>query len=148
MDVERSSSVGRFLRKCRFDEFPQLLNVVVGDMSLVGPRPLLPCDQPADPTVRLSIRPGITGWAQVNGGRLLSLEEKTALDEWYVRNASLWLDLRIIYLTLLYVFKGEGRSEAAIAEARGKWREPWAVLDEARIVPVRVAGKDTRTSPV
>ena len=105
MDAERSSAVGRFLRKCRFDEVPQLLNVLVGDMSLVGPRPLLPRDQPADPTVRLSIRPGITGWAQVNGGKLLSVEEKTALDEWYVRNASLWLDLRIIYLTLLYVFK-------------------------------------------
>ena len=108
MDAERSSAVGRFLRKCRFDEVPQLLNVLVGDMSLVGPRPLLPRDQPADPTVRLSIRPGITGWAQVNGGKLLSVEEKTALDEWYVRNASLWLDLRIIYLTLLCVFKGEG----------------------------------------
>ncbi len=150
IEAARLSLIGRILRKCRFDEAPQLLNVLVGDMSLVGPRPLLPRDQPPDPTLRLSVRPGITGWAQVNGGKLLSVEEKTALDEWYVRNASLWLALRIICLTLPYVFKGDSRSEAAIAEARGIWREPWGALDEARIVPVRVAGKlaDARTSSV
>src|SRR5262245_29820837 len=103
-DAERLSAIGRFLRKCRFDEIPQLLNVLVGDMSLIGPRPLLPRDQPENPAVRLSVRPGITGWAQVNGGKDLSAEEKNALDEWYVRNASLSLDLRILLLTLKCVF--------------------------------------------
>ena len=82
------SWIGYLLRKFRLDELPQLLNVLVGDMSLIGPRPLLPHDQPADPTLRLMVRPGITGWAQVNGGKLLTPEEKNALDEWYVRNAS------------------------------------------------------------
>jgi lipopolysaccharide/colanic/teichoic acid biosynthesis glycosyltransferase len=119
-EVERLSPIGRFLRKCRFDEIPQLLNVLVGDMSLIGPRPLLPCDQPANPALRLSVRPGITGWAQVNGGKELSVEEKAALDEWYVRNASLSLDLRIILMTLKCVFQGERRSEEAIAVARGQ----------------------------
>src|SRR5712692_1872919 len=95
-DAERLSGIGRLVRKCRFDELPQLLNVLVGDMSLIGPRPLLPRDQPSDPAMRLSVRPGITGWAQVNGGNSLCLEEKDALDEWYIRNASLRLDLRII----------------------------------------------------
>ena len=150
MDAERLSRIGHLFRRCRLDEFPQLLNVLVGDMSLIGPRPLLRHDQPPDPSIRLSVPPGITGWAQVNGGKLLSVEEKTALDEWYVRNASLWLDLRIIYLTLPYVFKGESRSEAAIAEARGICGKPWGALDEARVVPVRVAGKlaGALTSPV
>jgi Bacterial sugar transferase len=87
-------------------------------MSLIGPRPLLPRDQPPNPTVRLSVRPGITGWAQVNGGKLLSAEKKDALDEWYIRNALLWLDLRIIFMTFRCLLQGEGRSETAIAPAR------------------------------
>src|SRR5205807_3183546 len=81
-EAERLSAIGRLMRKCRFDELAQLLNVLVGDMSLIGPRPLLPRDQPANASVRLSVPPGITGWAQVNGGKLLSAEEKDALDEW------------------------------------------------------------------
>ena len=116
-DDVRLTAIGRFLRKCRFDEFPQLLNVLVGDMSLIGPRPLLPRDQPSDPTVRLSVRPGITGWAQVNGGNSLCVEEKDALDEWYIRNASLRLDLRIILMTFACVLLGERRSQAAVAAA-------------------------------
>jgi lipopolysaccharide/colanic/teichoic acid biosynthesis glycosyltransferase len=136
-DRERESPIGRFLRKCRFDEAPQLLNVLVGDMSLIGPRPLLLRDQPPDPTLRLSVRPGITGWAQVNGGKLLSVEEKTALDEWYVRNASLWLDLRIIYLTFLCVCRGERRSEIALDLARAKGsKERWHTPDEALVYAV------------
>ena len=115
-DEERISAIGRLIRKCRLDEMAQLLNVLVGDMSLIGPRPLLPRDQPANPAVRLSVRPGITGWAQVNGGKLLTPEEKDALDEWYIRNASLRLDLRIIYMTLPCVFNGEHRGETAIAK--------------------------------
>ena len=86
-------------------------------MSLIGPRPLLPRDQPPDPGIRLSVRPGITGWAQVNGGHSLCIEEKDALDEWYIRNASWQLDLRIIFMTLTCAFLGERRSDEAIEAA-------------------------------
>jgi lipopolysaccharide/colanic/teichoic acid biosynthesis glycosyltransferase len=109
--TDRVSFVGDILRRVRVDELPQLLNVLVGDMSLIGPRPLLPRDQPADPTVRLKVRPGMTGWAQVNGGTSLSSEEKRALDEWYVRNASFWLDLKIMAMTVLFLAKGETRRD-------------------------------------
>jgi lipopolysaccharide/colanic/teichoic acid biosynthesis glycosyltransferase len=105
--VDRVSWVGALLRKFRLDELPQLLNVLVGDMSLIGPRPLLPHDQPSDATARLMVRPGITGWAQVNGGKSITPEEKNALDEWYVRNASFWLDLKIIGKTALFMLSGE-----------------------------------------
>jgi lipopolysaccharide/colanic/teichoic acid biosynthesis glycosyltransferase len=104
---DRLSRAGALLRKFRLDELPQLLNVLVGDMSLIGPRPLLPHDQPLDATVRLMVRPGITGWAQVNGGKLITAEEKNELDEWYVRNASFWLDLKIIGKTILFMLSGE-----------------------------------------
>src|SRR6266436_2625389 len=128
-DSERLSPMGRFLRKCRFDELPQLLNVLVGDMSLIGPRPLLPRDQPADPAIRLSVRPGITGWAQVNGGNSLCVEEKDALDEWYIRNASLQLDLRIVFMTFACLFRGERRSEEAIAAAFAMRRQQCVLPD-------------------
>jgi lipopolysaccharide/colanic/teichoic acid biosynthesis glycosyltransferase len=105
----RMSFLGAFLRKLRLDELPQLLNVLVGDMSLIGPRPLLPRDQPSDRSLRLMVRPGITGWAQVNGGQLLSPEEKNTLDEWYVRNASFWLDLRIVGRTILFLLNDTHR---------------------------------------
>ena len=108
---ERMSWVGSLLRKSRLDELPQLLNVLVGDMSLIGPRPLLPHDQPANPTLRLTVRPGITGWAQINGGTLLSAQEKNELDEWYIRNASFLLDLRILLLTLMVILFGERRAQ-------------------------------------
>jgi lipopolysaccharide/colanic/teichoic acid biosynthesis glycosyltransferase len=117
----RLSWIGRLLRKTRLDELPQLLNVLVGDMSVIGPRPLLPQDQPPTPSVRLMVRPGITGWAQVNGGTLLSPSEKEELDEWYIRNASLWLDLNILAMTLPSLFRGDRRSEHALAQAR-TWR--------------------------
>ncbi|HEY7302238.1 MAG TPA: sugar transferase [Xanthobacteraceae bacterium] len=122
-ESQRLSATGRLLRKFRLDEIPQLLNVLVGDMSLIGPRPLLPQDQPANPSVRLSIRPGITGWAQVRGGNAVTAQEKDALDEWYIRNASAWLDAKILALTLLFVFVGEKRSETAIAAARAVRKE-------------------------
>lgn len=112
--ASRMSWIGNLLRKFRLDELPQLLNVLVGDMSLIGPRPLLAQDQPPDPTLRLMVRPGITGWAQVNGGQLLTAEEKNKLDEWYVRNASLWLDLKIIGKTILVAFKGDPRDTREI----------------------------------
>jgi lipopolysaccharide/colanic/teichoic acid biosynthesis glycosyltransferase len=113
----RLSWIGRLLRCARIDELPQLLNVLVGDMSLVGPRPLLPQDQPPSSALRLMVRPGITGWAQVNGGTLLSPTEKEALDVWYIRNASPWLDVRIAGMTLLTLLRGERRSAKALAQA-------------------------------
>jgi lipopolysaccharide/colanic/teichoic acid biosynthesis glycosyltransferase len=117
-EERRVSWIGRLLRQTRIDELPQLLNVLVGDMSLIGPRPLLPQDQPPNSTLRLTVRPGITGWAQVNGGNSLTPTEKEALDVWYIRNASLWLDLRIIGMTFLVVLRGERRSEEALAQAQ------------------------------
>ena len=94
------SVIGRYLRATRIDELPQLINVLFGDMSLVGPRPLLPEDQPSNTVLRLSVRPGITGWAQVNGAKLVSKEGKEKFDEWYVRNASIWVDTKIALMTL------------------------------------------------
>jgi lipopolysaccharide/colanic/teichoic acid biosynthesis glycosyltransferase len=130
-EEDRLSRIGRLLRRLRLDEFPQLFSVIIGDMSLIGPRPLLPQDQPLDPTVRLSVRPGLTGWAQVNGATLLSAEEKEPLDAWYVRNASPWLDLKIIGLTLRFLVLGERRRESVSRRARlGRhtlrfaWRAP------------------------
>jgi lipopolysaccharide/colanic/teichoic acid biosynthesis glycosyltransferase len=122
-EVQRLSWIGLLLRKMRLDELPQLLNVIVGDMSLIGPRPLLPRDQPPNPTLRLSVRPGITGWAQVNGGKLLTAKEKDELDEWYIRNASFWLDLQIVFMTIQVIFRGERRSEGALAKAHAVRRD-------------------------
>jgi len=116
-EEQRLSGTGRLLRQTRFDELPQLLNVLVGDMSLIGPRPLLPRDQPPNSALRLTVRPGITGWAQVNGGTLLSATEKNALDVWYIRNASLWLDLRIIGMTFFRLLMSDRRCEEALAQA-------------------------------
>jgi lipopolysaccharide/colanic/teichoic acid biosynthesis glycosyltransferase len=117
-EEQRLSWIGRLLRQLRIDELPQLLNVLAGDMSLIGPRPLLPRDQPPNAAMRLAIRPGITGWAQVNGGASLSPTEKEALDLWYIRNLSLWLDLRIIGMTVLMLLGGERRSDKALAQAQ------------------------------
>jgi lipopolysaccharide/colanic/teichoic acid biosynthesis glycosyltransferase len=105
----RLSWTGRTLRKLRLDELPQLLNVIVGDMSLVGPRPLLPRDQPDNPAVRLSVRPGITGWAQIHGGASISSDEKNKFDEWYVENASFLLDVKIMAKTCTILLLGGRR---------------------------------------
>ena len=127
---DRLSWIGRLLRNGRLDELPQLFNVLVGEMSLIGPRPLLPEDQPTNSKLRLLARPGMTGWAQVNGGNLVTNDEKGALDEWYVRHASLWLDLLIVALTLGFMFRGEHRSEPALRQAlleqrKGhSWKKP------------------------
>lgn len=114
---DHDSWIGEFLRRLRLDELPQLFHVLVGEMSLIGPRPLLPKDQPANSTLRLMVRPGITGWAQINGGNLVTTEEKGALDDWYVHNASFWLDLRIAFYTLMFFFTGERRFEQVVQEA-------------------------------
>jgi lipopolysaccharide/colanic/teichoic acid biosynthesis glycosyltransferase len=117
-EEQRLSWIGRLMRQTRIDELPQLLNVLIGDMSLIGPRPLLPQDQPPNPAARLTVRPGITGWAQVNGGANLSSTEKEALDVWYICKASPWLDLRIIGMTLFSLLRGDQRSEQALAQAQ------------------------------
>jgi lipopolysaccharide/colanic/teichoic acid biosynthesis glycosyltransferase len=92
------------------------LNVLLGDMSLIGPRPLLPEDQPENAAIRLSVLPGISGWAQVNGAKLVGKEEKQELDEWYVRNASLWVDLQIAWKTLKLMLNTGVSDEEATAD--------------------------------
>lgn len=112
-DAERLTPVGQFVRKTSLDEIPQLINVIKGDMSLIGPRPLLPEYLPLyneHQKKRHKVRPGITGWAQVNGRNAISWEQKFDYDVWYVENLNFILDLRIIYLTFLKVFKSEGIS--------------------------------------
>lgn len=116
----RTSGIGHLLRRSRLDELPQLFSILSGEMSFVGPRPLLPVDQPAAYAVRaarLLVRPGLTGWAQVNGGREVSAADKAALDVWYVRNASLALDLKILAHTVQMVIFGEKVDTAAIQRA-------------------------------
>lgn len=117
-DVERMTRLGGKLRSTSLDELPGLWNVLKGEMSLVGPRPLLmeylPLYSP-EQARRHEVRPGVTGWAQVNGRNAISWEEKFALDVWYVDNRSLWLDLKIIWLTLRKVIKRDGIS--AVGEA-------------------------------
>lgn len=104
-NAERMSFIGRWIRRLRLDELPQLLHIIAGTMSLVGPRPLLPDDQPKGGEQRLSVRPGATGWAQVHGGDALTPEEKLKLDLWYIRHMSFWLDVRIIARTLWVVLR-------------------------------------------
>lgn len=104
-DKARTSVIGKWIRNLRLDELPQLFHIIAGTMSFVGPRPLLPEDQPKDGEIRLSVRPGATGWAQIHGGDALNPKEKLVLDTWYIRNISLWLDLRIMLRTLLVVLK-------------------------------------------
>ena len=110
-DEDRLTALGRLLRRTSLDELPQLFNIIRGDMSLVGPRPLLIEHLDFDNGEymrRHEVRPGITGWAQVNGRNAISWEEKFELDIWYVDNRSMLLDLKIILLTVIKVIKGEG----------------------------------------
>ena len=114
-DSERMTSFGSFLRSASLDELPELWNVLKGDMSLVGPRPLLMEYLPLyslEQARRHELRPGVTGWAQVNGRNALSWDEKFRLDVWYVDNHSFWLDLKILALTVKKVFVREGISAA------------------------------------
>lgn len=114
-DSERMTPFGSFLRSASLDELPELWNVLKGEMSLVGPRPLLmeylPLYSP-EQARRHEVRPGVTGWAQINGRNALSWEEKFRLDVWYVDNQSFWLDLKILALTVKKVFVREGISAA------------------------------------
>ena len=117
-DSERMTSFGRFLRSSSLDELPELWNVVKGDMSLVGPRPLLMEYLPlysSRQARRHEVRPGVTGWAQVNGRNSLSWDEKFELDVWYVENRSFWLDIKILWMTVKKVIVREGISAAGEA---------------------------------
>lgn len=117
-DSERLTDFGRWLRATSLDELPELWNVLKGDMSLVGPRPLLmeylPLYSP-EQARRHEVRPGITGWAQVNGRNAISWEEKFALDVWYVDNHSFWLDVKILWMTVKKVVVRDGISAAGEA---------------------------------
>ena len=109
-DNERLTSLGRFIRKTSLDEIPQLINVIKGEMSLVGPRPLLVEYLPLYDEKQIrrhEVRPGITGWAQINGRNAISWKDKFELDVWYVDNTSLSLDIKILFLTILKVFRSE-----------------------------------------
>ena len=117
-DADRLTPFGRFLRASSLDELPELWNVLKGDMSLVGPRPLLmeylPLYSP-EQARRHAVRPGITGWAQVNGRNAISWDDKFKLDVWYVDHRSLWLDLRILWMTVRKVLVRDGISAAGEA---------------------------------
>lgn len=113
-DAERLTKIGKFIRKTSLDEIPQLLNVIKGEMSLVGPRPLLPSYLELYNDFqkrRNEVKPGITGWAQINGRNHISWEEKFEYDVWYVDHVSFWLDFKILIITILKVLKSEGINE-------------------------------------
>lgn len=124
-DAERLTFVGGIIRKASLDEMPQLINVLKGDMSLVGPRPLLPEYLPLYNSFqkrRHEVKPGITGWAQINGRNAITWQEKFELDVWYVENVSFWLDVKIIFLTIKKVLFSEGinaEGEATIIAFKG-----------------------------
>lgn len=102
--------IGRFIRRSKIDELPQLWNILLGDMTLVGPRPTLPeqvAEYSRQQRARLDVLPGLTGWAQVNGNIELSWHERIQLDLWYIDHQSIWLDLRIIWMTLAVILQGE-----------------------------------------
>jgi lipopolysaccharide/colanic/teichoic acid biosynthesis glycosyltransferase len=139
-ESERTSRIGNALRRLRFDELPQLYNILRGEMSFVGPRPLLPRDQSAATQARLLVRPGLTGWAQVVGGRNIEPVEKAALDVWYVCHASLALDVEIALRTIPLVLTGEHVYFASIERA---WRD----LKERGVLKEQTARKDGLTRP-
>ncbi len=117
-DEDRLTKFGQFLRSTSLDELPELYNVVKGEMNLVGPRPLLIEYLPLynnRQARRHEILPGITGWAQVNGRNEISWEDRLEMDVWYVENQSLWLDMRILFLTVFKVFKRDGINQAGHA---------------------------------
>lgn len=117
-DEQRLTWLGKFIRKTSLDEIPQLINILKGDMSFVGPRPLLVDYLPLYNTRqkrRHEVKPGITGWAQVNGRNAICWEQKFELDVWYVEHQSFWLDLKILFLTVIKVLKAEGISGENVA---------------------------------
>ncbi|MCW2283828.1 lipopolysaccharide/colanic/teichoic acid biosynthesis glycosyltransferase [Rhodoblastus acidophilus] len=140
----RLSPIGKAIRATRLDEIPQLFNILRGDMTLIGPRPLLPVDQPEDPRLRLLVRPGVTGWAQVVGGTAVSAEEKDALDVWYIHHASPALDIKILFRTLQVVFRGERKNDEDISTAV-RWRKATRQM-EHQLLGDRVNVKGARSN--
>jgi lipopolysaccharide/colanic/teichoic acid biosynthesis glycosyltransferase len=126
------TAVGQWIRRFKVDELPQLINVLLGDMSLIGPRPTV-MEQVEEYTPyqlrRLEVRPGLSGWAQVNGGIELSWPERILLDVWYIDNRSLWLDVSILWRTALVVFFGENRNISALHSAELHARQKLGVND-------------------
>lgn len=128
-DTERLTDFGKLLRKTSLDELPELFNILKGDMSFVGPRPLLVqyLDRyTPEQARRHDVRPGLTGWAQINGRNAISWEEKFKLDVWYVDNRTFWLDIKILWMTFFKVVKREGISaagEATMTEFMGSKEE-------------------------
>jgi lipopolysaccharide/colanic/teichoic acid biosynthesis glycosyltransferase len=124
-DEKRLTRLGQFLRSTSLDELPELFNVLKGDMSLVGPRPLLMeyLDRyTPEQTRRHEVRPGITGWAQINGRNAISWEEKFKLDIWYVDNWTLWLDIKVLFITIWKTIRREGVNQlchATMPEFKG-----------------------------
>ncbi len=133
-DQHRISKIGVLLRLTRSDELPQLYNILVGEMSFVGPRPLLITEHEPGTHERLVVRPGLTGWAQVNGGRNLAPKDKAALDIWYVAHLSLILDFRIVLRTLLLLYSGEQINQGAVLAARGVRATPEVSSDVTAVV--------------
>jgi lipopolysaccharide/colanic/teichoic acid biosynthesis glycosyltransferase len=152
LDRGKLTFIRRLMRQTRLDELPQLFNVLVGDMALIGPRPLLPGDQPADPSNRLKMRPGMTGWAQVNGGKFLTPQEKDRYDEYYIRNASLWLDLRILLMTLRVLFRFTVHSDDDVAgddrAAFDRASGPTSDFAHARRAETRVRTREVSSPPI
>jgi colanic acid biosynthesis glycosyl transferase WcaI len=139
-DRKWMSAIGHFLRRTRLDELPQLYNVLVGNMSLIGPRPLLPRDLPVQIGERATVRPGLTGWAQVNGGHRLCATEKLALDLWYIRNANLFVDVWIAYRTLKTMLLGDKIDRRAIERAM--------ITEQAEMAGAALLSHRVRQAPV
>ena len=138
-DAQRLTKVGRFVRSTSIDELPQLINILKGDMSLIGPRPLLPeylWVYGDFQRRRMEVRPGITGWAQVHGRNHLKLSKKFEYDVWYVDNCSFWLDIRIIWMTVLNVLKrtdiGEGNADMKDIDDLGYMPKIFKIIEEKK----------------
>ena len=124
-DEQRLTPFGRFLRATSLDEFPEMWNVLIGDMSVVGPRPLLmryvPRYSPFQAR-RMEVKPGVTGWAQINGRSAIGWDEKFALDVWYVDHRTFWLDMKIVVMTFFKVLARSGAERAVGAEPLGEFK--------------------------
>jgi lipopolysaccharide/colanic/teichoic acid biosynthesis glycosyltransferase len=122
-DEERMTGFGRLLRRSRLDELPEFWNILVGDMSLIGPRPILAETVDAlgeRGRLRCSVRPGLTGWAQISGNAILGNDDKVDLDLWYIEHRTIWLDLKIVVTTLLVMLFGDKINQRRLAAARAR----------------------------
>jgi lipopolysaccharide/colanic/teichoic acid biosynthesis glycosyltransferase len=143
-ESERLSGLGSFLRRTRRGELPQLFNILRGKMSIVGPRPLLPIDQPPSAGIRLAVRPRITGWAQVHGGNLITPEEN-ALDEYYICNASLWLGFKFLVKTAQVLFAGDRpHSKDAVRQPRSSTSSKTEIGSPASLGAINLHGRAKR----